>query len=78
MYGYTSRLLTAYLYEVICLLEQYILSILSLYFHLYIFSRFNHISNTTMTNVYGDIKSVIHLIDNDPPAYQYIPHADCV
>lgn len=44
----------------------------------YFFSRVAHITNTSLTNIKGEKKSVIHLADDMEPIYQYIPHAYCV
>ncbi|XP_052796956.1 uncharacterized protein LOC128229206 [Mya arenaria] len=41
-------------------------------------TRIVHIANTTMYNLSGEPKSIIHLADASPPSYQYLPHGACV
>lgn len=41
-------------------------------------TRTTHFANTTLVNIYGVLRSVIHLPDANPPSYQYIPHGSCL
>lgn len=44
---------------------------------LFIYSIVRYITNTTLTNIWGQEKSVIQLAGENEAFYQYIPHAVC-
>lgn len=59
-------------------LTEFVFDFFNIYSNEYFFSRVAHITNTSLTNIKGEKKSVIHLADDMEPIYQYIPHAYCV